>query len=148
MQYRRLEKGEIIQKGDQVDACESYWKDKPRWVEVSNQIGELAPDSSWPANREYRRPVYPSGYEVMLEAMRRSTEPSTRSKSADAPALVVDIRNCFLSEIDVPPGQAAAVIDYLLEVIEQLRDSNYGLRCALDSTIDTNGLKISGRRVE
>lgn len=133
MQYRRLEKGEIIKKGDQVNACEQYWKDNPKWIEVSFQVGEVTPDPAWPANRQYRRPVYPSGYEVMLEAMRRSTETSARCLKVDAPALVVDVRNCLLREIDVPHGQAAAVIDYLLEVIEQLRDSNHGLRSALDS---------------
>ena len=135
MQYRRLEKGEIIQKGDQCDQCVNPWKDKPKWEDVVGDIGESAPDPAFPSHRQYRRPIYPSGYEVMLEAMRRSTKPSTRSKTIDTPALVVDVRNCFLSEIDVPPGQAAAVIDYLLEVIEQLRDSNHGLRSALDSTM-------------
>ena len=62
----------------------------------------------------------------MLEAMRRS--------ECDQPGLVTDVRNCLLHEIDVPPGQAAAVIDYLLDVVEQLRDSNHGLRSALSST--------------
>jgi len=127
VQYRRLKKGEIIQKGDQCDQCVNQWKDKPKWEDVVGNIGEPAPDPAFPSHRQYRRPVYPSGYEVMLEAMRRS--------EVDQPGLVTDVRNCFLREIDVPPGQAAAVIDYLLEVIEQLRDSNHGLRSALDSTM-------------
>ena len=135
MQYRLLEKGEIIKKGDQCDQCANPWNDKPKWEDVVGNIGEPAPDPAFPSHRQYRRPVYPSGYEVMIEAMRRSTEPSTRCPKVNAPALVVDIRNCFLHEVDVPPGQAAAVIDYLLEVIEQLRDSNHGLRSALDSTM-------------
>jgi hypothetical protein len=44
MQYRRLEKGEIIKKGDQCDQCVNPWKDKPKWMDVVGNIGEPAPD--------------------------------------------------------------------------------------------------------
>jgi hypothetical protein len=127
MQYRRLEKGEIIQKGDQCDQCANPWKDKPKWEDVVGNIGEPAPDPAYPSHRQYRRPVYPSGYTVMLEAMRRS--------SVDVPGVVDDVRNCLGQEIDVPHGQALAVIDFLIEVNERLKDSIHGLRSALDSTM-------------
>jgi hypothetical protein len=136
-----LEKGEIIKKGDQCDRCANPWKDMPKWEDVVGNIGEPAPDPQYPAHRQYRRPVYPSGYEVLIEAMRQSTEPSAGCRKVDAPAVVIDIRDCFLHEIDVPPGQAAAVIDYLLEVIEQLRDSNHGLRSALNSRMGVSPMQ-------
>ena len=70
---------------------------------------------------------YPNGYGVMLAAMRQ--------RAVDVPGVVDDIRECLRREIDVPPGQALAAIDYLIEVNEQLRDSVYGLRSALDRTM-------------
>lgn len=126
MQFRRLEKGETIQDGDQIDRCANPWKDDPRWEPAGN-IGEQAPDPAFPAHRQYRRPIYPSGYAVMLHAMRRS--------SVDVPGVVDDVRNCLGQEIDVPHGQALAVIDFLIEVNERLKDSIHGLRSALDSTM-------------
>lgn len=126
MQYRRLEKDEIIKEGDQVDQCANPWKDKPKWEDCVGNLGEPAPDPAFPSHRQYRRPIYPSGYHVTLEAMRAS--------NVDQPGVVSDIRNCFLREIDVPPGQAAAVIDFLLEQNEQLCNSVYGLQSALNST--------------
>jgi hypothetical protein len=70
---------------------------------------------------------FPSGYGVMIEAMRQ--------RAVDVPGVVNDIRECLRREIDVPPGQSLAAIDYLIEVNEQLRDSIHGLRSALDSTM-------------
>jgi hypothetical protein len=48
----------------------------------------------------------------------------------DVPHVIIDIRNCLVSGDNVPAGQAAAAIDYLIEVIERLRDCNYGLKSA------------------
>lgn len=142
MRYRGLEKGEIIQKGDEKDACVNPWKDKPKWVNAASDIGEQAPDPKYPAHTRYRRPVYPFGYEVTIEAMRRSVDPSTRCLKLDASALVADIRNCFAMEIDVPHGQALAVIDYLLEIIQNLQDANYGLTSAITSS-KSNGIEVT-----
>ena len=142
MRYRGLEKGEIIRKGDQKDACVNPWKDNPKWVEAVSDIGEQAPDPKYPAHTRYRRPVYPSGYKVMIEAMRRSFEPSARCLKINAPNLVADIRNCLIMEIDVPHGQSLAVIDYLLEIIEGLQDANHGLMSSLNSS-GVNGVEVT-----
>jgi len=58
MQYRRLEKGEIIQEGDEVDGCANPWHDDPVWVTTEN-IGIPAPDPQYPAHPQYRRPIQP-----------------------------------------------------------------------------------------
>lgn len=56
MQYRRLEKGEIIQAGDEIDRCADAWRDEPKWEPVHpSNIGEPAPDPQYPAHRQYRR---------------------------------------------------------------------------------------------
>lgn len=60
MKYRILQKGEIIQKGDQKDACVNPWKDKPKWVDAGANIGEQASDPAYPAHTRYRRPVIDS----------------------------------------------------------------------------------------
>jgi len=52
--YRMLRKDEIIQEGDEVDACNDGWRDEPDWKPASN-IGEKAPDPQYPAHRTYRR---------------------------------------------------------------------------------------------
>lgn len=70
---------------------------------------------------------FPIGYGVMLEAMRQ--------RAVDVPGVVEDIRECLRREIEVSPAQTLASIDYLIEVNAQLRDSIYGLRSALDSTM-------------
>lgn len=56
MEYRRLEKGEIIQEGDEIDRCVDAWRDDPVWEPAGN-IGEPAPDPQYPAHRQYRRRV-------------------------------------------------------------------------------------------
>ena len=56
MAYRRLEKGEIIQEGDETDGCADPWRDDPIWEPAGN-IGEPAPDPQFPSHRQYRRPV-------------------------------------------------------------------------------------------
>ena len=56
MNYRRLEKGEIIQEGDEADGCVDPWRDDPVWEPAGN-IGEPAPDPQYPAHRQYRRPI-------------------------------------------------------------------------------------------
>ena len=56
MAYRRLEKGEIIQDGDETDRCADPWRDDPVWGPAGN-IGEPAPDPQFPAHRQYRRPA-------------------------------------------------------------------------------------------
>ena len=58
MTYRRLEKDEIIQEGDEIDRCTDDWRDDPVWEPVHlNNIGDHAPDPTYPAHRQYRRPV-------------------------------------------------------------------------------------------
>ena len=56
--YRRLEKGEVIQAGDQIDRCRDAWRDWPVWQDVHpDDIGNVAPDPQFPAHRQYRRPL-------------------------------------------------------------------------------------------
>ena len=54
--YRRLETGEVIQDGDECDVCNDGWRDEPDWRQTTC-IGELAPDPSFPAHRQYRRKI-------------------------------------------------------------------------------------------
>jgi len=53
--YRMLEDGEIIQQGDEVDACNDGWRDPPEWEKAKRCIGEPAPNPIFPAHRKYRR---------------------------------------------------------------------------------------------
>ncbi len=53
--YRRLEYGEIIQEGDEIDACRDGWRDDPKWEPVTSCIGRPAPDPAYPSHRQYRR---------------------------------------------------------------------------------------------
>ena len=56
--YRRLEKGEVIQAGDEIDRCSDGWRDEPNWQPVHPlDIGRCAPDPQFPAHRQYRRKV-------------------------------------------------------------------------------------------
>ena len=56
--YRRLDKDEIIQEGDEVDACNDAWRDKPNWKPAScSCIGKPAPDPQYISHRIYRRRI-------------------------------------------------------------------------------------------
>lgn len=58
MHYRRLEKGEVIQAGDETDGCADPWRDMPVWKPVHpGNIGDAAPDPQYPAHRIFRRPI-------------------------------------------------------------------------------------------
>lgn len=55
-EWRRLEAGEIIQEGDERDACVNPMKDAAVWERVpSHVIGKPAPDPQYPAHTIYRR---------------------------------------------------------------------------------------------
>jgi len=56
-QYRRLEAGEIIQEGDEIDTCNDGWCDPAKWEVATNCIGEPAPDPRYPSHRQYRRKI-------------------------------------------------------------------------------------------
>ena len=57
-EWRILEKGEIIQLGDEIDSSVDAWRDMPRWLPVSEcGVGGAAPDPKYPAHRIYRRRV-------------------------------------------------------------------------------------------
>lgn len=56
-EYRRLEKGEIIQEGDEIDTCRDPWRDAAKWEPVTSCIGEPAPDPQFVSHRQYRRPL-------------------------------------------------------------------------------------------
>lgn len=56
--YRRLEAGEIIQEGDEVDACRDGWRDDPKWT-ATICAGDAAPDPRYPSHRQYRRKIDP-----------------------------------------------------------------------------------------
>lgn len=55
--YRQLKAGEIIQEGDEVDACVDNRRDDAKWVPVKHRIGEPAPDPRFPAHSIYRRRI-------------------------------------------------------------------------------------------
>jgi len=55
--YRMLKKGEIVRKGDEVDACADGWRDDPDWQPAVNSVGSPAPDPRYPAHRLFRRKV-------------------------------------------------------------------------------------------
>lgn len=58
--YRRLEKGEIVQEGDEVDACSDGWRDPAKWVKCTanlGKIGDVAPDPRYPSHRQFRRRI-------------------------------------------------------------------------------------------
>jgi hypothetical protein len=56
--FRMLEKGEIVQKGDEVDACADGWRDPPDWQPATHMsIGKPAPDPQFPAHRRFRRRI-------------------------------------------------------------------------------------------
>ena len=58
--YRHLEKGEVIQEGDEIDRCADPWRDDPKWEPVHpKNVGEQAPDPAFPAHRQYRRRITP-----------------------------------------------------------------------------------------
>ena len=56
--WKPLDAGEIVQAGDQYDACSDPWRCDPIWVEVnegSPLIGSTVPDPAFPAHTRYRR---------------------------------------------------------------------------------------------
>lgn len=55
-EYRYLEKNEIIQMGDEVDASPDGWRDESQW-KPTKCIGDRAPDPCYPAHRIYRRKI-------------------------------------------------------------------------------------------
>lgn len=54
VEYRRLQKDEIIQEDDEVDGCGDGWRDDPVW-EKTTCVGERAPDPRYPSHRQHRR---------------------------------------------------------------------------------------------
>ena len=56
--YRRLEKGEVVQEGDEFDACADGYKDFPIWEKVANiSIGRKAPDPQYISHSQFRRKI-------------------------------------------------------------------------------------------
>jgi len=55
--WRMLEKGEIIQENDWVDAAPNGWKDNPVWKPAGCTVGQEAPEPRFPAHRVYRRVI-------------------------------------------------------------------------------------------
>lgn len=53
--YRRLEKGEMVCDGDEVDMCRDAWRDPPDWQPAKHSIGDVAPDPDYVAHRQFRR---------------------------------------------------------------------------------------------
>ena len=57
MKYRILEKGEIVQAGDEMDASNNPWKDPVKWEPVGKNIGRVVSDPQYPAHQLFRRPI-------------------------------------------------------------------------------------------
>jgi hypothetical protein len=54
-EYLYLEKGDIIQAGDEVEMSNG-WHDEPRWQTTTlGNVGAEAPDPSYVSHRKYRR---------------------------------------------------------------------------------------------
>tara|TARA_S200002703_G_C3685238_1_gene210389 strand:- start:341 stop:559 length:219 start_codon:yes stop_codon:yes gene_type:complete len=58
--YRRLEEGEIVQEGDEVDICNDGWRDPSKWVRAEGSIGQKAPYPYCPSHRQFRRKIEPN----------------------------------------------------------------------------------------
>jgi len=54
--YYYLDKGEIIQMGDEVEISNSF-NDPERWIKSKHCIGKPAPDPQYLAHRIYRRKI-------------------------------------------------------------------------------------------
>lgn len=54
--YRRLEEGEVVKAGDEVDACRDGWRDPPKWEPVKeHMIGRVASNPNYPSHSVFRR---------------------------------------------------------------------------------------------
>lgn len=57
-EYYYLKKGDIIQEGDEFDACNNPWHDDAVWVKVSkDSIGKPASDPQYVSHCQYRRKI-------------------------------------------------------------------------------------------
>jgi hypothetical protein len=57
MKYRNLQKDEIVQAGDEMDASNT-WKDPIKWIQVGPEtIGRVVSDPQYPAHQRFRRPL-------------------------------------------------------------------------------------------
>lgn len=54
--YYHLKHGDIVQEGDETDACANPWHDDPKWVPVK-EWGHPAPDPQFVSHRQYRRKI-------------------------------------------------------------------------------------------
>lgn len=55
-EYRILQEGEIIEAGDECDACANGWRDPCKWEPAPpHMIGCKAGNPSYPAHTNYRR---------------------------------------------------------------------------------------------
>lgn len=54
--YRILKEGEVIEAGDECDACANNWHDEARWEAVPpHMVGRKASNPSYPAHTKIRR---------------------------------------------------------------------------------------------
>lgn len=60
-EYRRLQKNEFTQDGDEYDNCCNPWHDDPVWVPT--KAGQCVPDPKHPFHRQYRRLWEPHDHE-------------------------------------------------------------------------------------
>jgi len=59
--WRMLEHLEIIEDGDEYDACRDGWRDDPIWKPAPvHRIGQPASDPQYPAHTRYRRRKLPT----------------------------------------------------------------------------------------
>lgn len=78
-QWRILEKGEIIQFGDEMDQSVDPCHDVAKWEPVSDLlVGKRAPDPSYPSHRTFRRrvtsTVVESQYNEAVELLREQCQ--------------------------------------------------------------------------
>jgi hypothetical protein len=56
MEYRTLQKGEIVRDGDETDRCVDAWRDDAKWEPVKeSEVGTIAPDPQYPSHPLFRR---------------------------------------------------------------------------------------------
>lgn len=122
MPYRRLNAGEIIQEGDEVDASADGWRDEPEW-KPTNNIGQPAPDPAFPAHRQYRR-LELTDY---AETMDRLKDP----EGWDIPGIIADAAERV--RVSTDEGSVLAVIDTLVFRIREIREIARGDKHAFPS---------------
>ena len=135
--YYYLKAGEIIQQGDEVDACVDGWRDDPKWIPAVGRIGQSAPDPRFPSHSRYRRriatvsgnPTPEQGDMIGVPAFLRTyDDPSQKPRRG---SVSDDSSQCHVDDAPELPG---------IENAKGLRQANkielYCIQCESRTTVD------------